>query len=91
MTSIHHRFDLKWQGNDLKLGRKVLVSIEPDPKWPKMWRIRLADGSLSGMLNLARAHDAARTIARRMLDQQQDAAVVPVTAPPIEKSPEGVG
>jgi hypothetical protein len=34
--------------------------IEPDEKWPRMYRIRLPDGGLSDMLNLSRAKDAIR-------------------------------
>jgi hypothetical protein len=34
--------------------------IVPDAKWPGMYRIRLRDGSLSEMVNLARAKDALR-------------------------------
>jgi hypothetical protein len=32
--------------------------IVPDSKWPGMFRLRLADGSLSDMVNLTRAKDA---------------------------------
>jgi hypothetical protein len=32
--------------------------IVPDPKWPGMYRIKRADGSLSDMVNLSRARDA---------------------------------
>jgi hypothetical protein len=34
------------------------VSIVPDAKWPDMYRLRFADGSLSDMINLTRAKDA---------------------------------
>ena len=35
--------------------------IVPDPDWPNMYRIRLLDGTLSDMVNLSRAKDAARS------------------------------
>jgi len=36
-------------------------TVVPDPDWPKMYRVRSPDGSLSDMVNLTRARDAART------------------------------
>jgi hypothetical protein len=40
----------------LKSGRRVVATIEPDSKWPGMWRVRCA-GSI-GEANLSRAKDA---------------------------------
>jgi hypothetical protein len=37
------------------------VGIMPDEKWPGMYRLKRADGSLSDMVNLTRAGD---TLAR---------------------------
>src|SRR5262245_32185440 len=37
---------------------KLDPRIVADPKWPNMFRLRLADGALSDMVNLARAKDA---------------------------------
>jgi len=45
----------------LKSGRHVVATIEPDSKWPGMWRVRCG-GSLSDMVNLSRAKDAAISI-----------------------------
>jgi hypothetical protein len=39
------------------------ISIEPDPTWPAMWRVRQGE-RLSGMLNLTRAADAGRACAQ---------------------------
>jgi hypothetical protein len=33
--------------------------VVPDERYPGMYRVRLPDGSLSDMVNLARAKDAA--------------------------------
>ena len=54
--------ELRWKDSALYLGRKVLAGIEPDQKYPQMWRVRLPDGRLSGMLmlNRTRAKDAAQ-------------------------------
>jgi hypothetical protein len=41
------------------------VEVVPDSRWPNMWRVRSTDGSLSDMVNLARAKDAAIAIAER--------------------------
>ena len=46
----------------LKSGRRVIATIEPDSKWPRMWRVR-SGGSISDMVNLSRAKDAAISIA----------------------------
>lgn len=37
--------------------------VVPDPDWPKMYRVRRPDGSLTDMVNLARARDAAQVLA----------------------------
>lgn len=48
----------------LYIGSKFTgVSIEPDAKWPNMWRIRMGE-RLSDLVNLTRAKDAAITWAR---------------------------
>jgi hypothetical protein len=39
------------------------ITVEPDAKWPGMYRVR-QDGTLSDMVNLSRAKDAALTWAR---------------------------
>jgi hypothetical protein len=54
--------EVRWKDSALYLGRKVLAGIEPDQKYPQMWRVRLPDGRLSGMLmlNRTRAKDAAQ-------------------------------
>jgi hypothetical protein len=38
-------------------------TVVPDAEWPKMYRVRGPDGSLTDMVNLTRARDAARTFA----------------------------
>jgi len=50
-----------------KSGRRVVATIEPDSKWPGMWRVRCG-GSISDMVNLSRAKDAAIAIARSDLN-----------------------
>ena len=35
-------------------------TVVPDPNWPNMYRVRRPDGSLTDMVNLTRARDAAR-------------------------------
>jgi hypothetical protein len=46
----------------LKSGRRVVATIEPDSQWPGMWRVRRGS-SISDMVNLSRAKDAAIAIA----------------------------
>lgn len=61
---------LHWIGNSLHLDGKgkAIVTIERDAKYPDvMWRVRLPDGTLLGMLNKTRCKDAATAYASRML------------------------
>jgi hypothetical protein len=50
----------------LFVGKRKLLQIERDAAYPQMWRVRLPDGSLSDMVNLARAKEAALDIAEGM-------------------------
>ena len=61
------RNDLVWDGLKLKLGARVMATIEPDANWPGMWRVRFG-GKLSDMANLSRAKDAAISIVLRGLN-----------------------
>jgi hypothetical protein len=38
-------------------------TVVPDPEWTAMYRVRRPDGSLTDMVNLTRARDAARGFA----------------------------
>jgi hypothetical protein len=46
-------------------SRKRLACVKPDEVYPTLWRIHWPDGSVSDMVNLARAKDAAMAIAER--------------------------
>lgn len=46
-------------------ARTVLARLVPDPAHPNLWRVQLPGAILSDSINLARARDAARTIAAR--------------------------
>jgi hypothetical protein len=72
-----HR-DAVWNGNDLIFKRRVVASVEPDAKWPGMYRVRLPNGHLTDMVNLTRTPDAARSLALKALIEGH------VAAPPIE-------
>jgi hypothetical protein len=43
---------------DVTLNLNHPIGIEPDVRWPSMWRVKYADGRVSDMVNLARAQDA---------------------------------
>ena len=65
---MNDRQDLKWDGLKLRLkSGRLLATVEPDAKWPKMYRVRLPDGHVTDMVNLSRARDAARHLALRVL------------------------
>jgi hypothetical protein len=55
--------DLTWTGNELRYGRRVVATIEPDAEWPKLYRVRLSNGHLTDLVNRTRAKDAARCLA----------------------------
>jgi hypothetical protein len=67
------RNELCWDGHKLRLGPKtgpVLATIEPDAKWPDMYRVRLPNGHLTDMVNISRARDAAVCLALAELNKQ---------------------
>jgi hypothetical protein len=68
--------ELGWRGNRLVLnGRGApLAEIVPEPQWKGMWRVRLPDGTLSDMVNITRARDAARSLALLALNRPKKAA-----------------
>jgi hypothetical protein len=67
---LHDRFDLKWDGDHLRLiSGRLLATIERDQTWPGMWRVRLPDGHVTDMVNLTRAKDAAISLALASLNR----------------------
>jgi hypothetical protein len=61
---VYSRVDFKWDGLTLRLkSGRLLVTVEPDSKWPKMYRVRTQDGRLTDMVNLTWAKDAAIALA----------------------------
>jgi hypothetical protein len=60
--------DLTWTDNCLRYGRRVVATIEPDPDWVGMWRVRLPNGRLTDMVNRTRAKDAAVCLALSYLN-----------------------
>ena len=58
---IFGRDRLRWDGPALKLNGKgkALANIEPDSRYPSMWRVQLPCGQLSSMVNQTRAREAA--------------------------------
>ena len=64
------RSELIWDGLQLRLRSidgPVMATVEKDPNWPGMWRVRFG-GMLSDMTNLSRAKDAAISIVLRGLN-----------------------
>jgi hypothetical protein len=62
---------LTWVDDELLYGRRTLLRIERDSKYPEMWRVRLPDGNLTDMVNRTRAKDAAVSIAHRLLNMSE--------------------
>ena len=68
MASGGRRHLMKWKENTLLVGgQKSGYSVVPDEKYPGMWRVQSPDGTLSDMVNLTRAKDAARSICESWL------------------------
>ena len=55
---------LPWSCASTSAGATPGFSAIPEPAYPKMWRIRWADGVLSPMGNLTRAKEATISYAR---------------------------
>jgi hypothetical protein len=54
--------ELSWNGDQLFHGRRKLIRIVEDEKYPGvMWRVEKPDGTLTDMMNRTRAKDAAIT------------------------------
>jgi hypothetical protein len=66
VTSVASALDVSMGYEGPKSGRAPLQMtfrrgvVVPDPDWPGMYRVSKPDGSLSDMVNLTRARDAAR-------------------------------
>jgi hypothetical protein len=77
----------RWDGLQLRLkSGRLLATVEPDSKWPKMFRVRLPNGHLTDMVNLSRAKDAAVSLAMQVLNG--DIAAKPDRASPVRYLPE---
>jgi len=61
--------DLDWKGDRLCLGSRSIITIERDGTYPAMWRVRKPTGTLTDMVNRARAKDAAYGYALAELNQ----------------------
>jgi hypothetical protein len=89
--TIVGRDRLNWRHADGRLflfyrdNRNPLVTIEPDSKYPGMYRIRFPDGGLSDMVNLTRAKDAALAFALRSLNSV--AQETPSDGPHVREKP----
>jgi hypothetical protein len=44
---MYDRQNLNWCGCNLRLGKRVVATVEPNAKWPKMYRVRLPNGDLT--------------------------------------------
>ena len=51
--------EASWRGPRLYFRGHVIATIVQDVRYPDMWRVRLPDGTISDMVNLTRAKDAA--------------------------------
>lgn len=76
--SITGRDRLTWREDGVRLllyhgsGRSPLAIVEPNAKYPFLYRIRYPDGHLSDMVNLTRAKDAACWFALRSLNSSPE-------------------
>jgi hypothetical protein len=62
---------LKWDGHKLRLkSGRLLAAVEPDSKWPNMYRVWMRGGRLSDMANISWAKEAAVSLALTGLSKQ---------------------
>ena len=73
---MYGRENLRWDGNDLYLGRSsnLLCSVVPDERYAGMWRVKYTDGRMSDMVNLSRARDAAISSSLSKLNSRETGA-----------------
>jgi hypothetical protein len=77
-TDSYRAKDPKWDGRKLRLKTgHLLVTVEPDSKYPRMFRVRMRDGSLSDMANITWAKDAAVHLALADLNRHVRRAEAP--------------
>jgi hypothetical protein len=76
LTKSHRIYgyqDIEWEGQRLRLSTgRLLATVEPDRNWAGMYRVRLPNGHLTDMVNLARAKDAAISLALSGLNNKPD-------------------
>jgi hypothetical protein len=93
--SITGRDRLTWRKDGVRLllfhgsDQNPLAIVEPDAKYPFLYRIRYPDGRLSDMANLTRAKDAACWFALRSLNSGPQET--PSEGPQARKKAEAVG
>ena len=72
MARVYGRHLLKWQGDQLMIGRRQSgARVVPDAQWPNMWRVEYPKGVLSDMANRARAKDAAMSMVLTNLNTEE--------------------
>jgi hypothetical protein len=69
---------LEWRGDRLCCCGCERARLEPDMRWPGMWRVR-TDFGLSDMANRTRARDAARAIVLGILNTRETPALAPAS------------
>jgi hypothetical protein len=80
--------DLNWRRNDLgwalhfRRAKSPILCVVADATYAGMWRIRLPDGRLTDMSNLARAKDAALSAALETLNPKKEYRESRSDAPP---------
>jgi hypothetical protein len=73
MARVTGRERLKWNGRGLFFGQRRIMTIEPDTVHASMFRVRRSDGSLTDLVNLTRAKDAATGIGLDTLNMKETA------------------
>jgi hypothetical protein len=71
---------LRWKEHEIRFQDRKLAAVVQDKKYPAMWRIDRLDGTLSDMVNLSRAKDAARGFALSVLNSA-DVKKAPMVTP----------
>ena len=69
-TARRPRQQLQTFGGFTIVPKPEYPGVYRSPSWPKLYRVRRPDGSLTDMVNLTRARDAARHFAEQAYRQE---------------------
>ena len=73
-TRVFNASDIAWHGLQLRLraSNRVLATVKPDAKYPKLFRVHVGPDHVTDLLNRSRAREATMVLALRMLTHEAE-------------------